>query len=124
MTLLKVGLMTVLLCAGGSAAKADCHFSPFAFFPERNDHVHVGVVAESRSFCAMAFKEGPGYTFTSASFGKAPPHGVLAKTGATSFAYRSFDNYHGPDQYSVKLCAEKSDGRKGCSTLIYDVTVQ
>jgi hypothetical protein len=75
------------------------------------------------TFCTIAFQEGPGYKFSSASFSKAPPHGVLAKTGATSFAYRPFDGYRGPDSYSLRLCATVR-GKNGCSTLTYRVGVR
>ena len=106
-----------------SAAQAECHFSSFVFFPDRNDTVNISVVTDRHSFCAMAFKEGPGYHFTDASFGKAPPHGVLAKTGPTAFLYVSFKDYHGPDIYSIKMCADVGV-KHGCSMLVYHVDVQ
>ena len=68
----------------------------------------------------MAFKEGPGYKFTSASFLKGPPHGVLAKTGATKFLYLPFTGYKGQDSYAIKVCAIVQ-GRSGCSSLTYVV---
>ena len=71
-------------------AQAACYFSPYSFYPERNDQVQIQVMTESGQSCAVAFKEGPGYKFTSASFLRAPPHGVLAKTGATKFLYLPF----------------------------------
>lgn len=106
-----------------SLAHAECHFAPFSFFPDRNDHVNVAVVADAGSSCAMAFKEGPGYQFTSASFVKAPPHGVLAKTGPTSFLYRPFDGYRGHNSYSIRLCAIVGT-KRGCSTLTYHVEIR
>ena len=112
------------LCVGASGGPADaaCQFSPFQFFPDRNDHVQIEVTTEAGSVCSMAFKEGPGYKFTSASFLKAPPHGVLAKTGFTSFTYIPFKGYHGRDSYAIKICAIVQ-GRKGCSSLVYVVEV-
>lgn len=109
--------------AAPALAHAECHFSPVAFFPDRNDHVTVQVTADPGSFCAMKFREGPGYHFTSASFAKAPPHGVLAQTGATAFLYRPFDHYRGHDAYAIKMCADVGS-RHGCSTLTYEVEVQ
>lgn len=106
-----------------SLAHAECKFSPFSFFPDRNDHVDVAVVADAGSFCAMKFREGPGYHFTSAAFERAPPHGVLAQTGPTSFLYRPFDNYRGHDSYAVKICAVVG-GKSGCSILTYNVELQ
>jgi hypothetical protein len=106
-----------------SAAHAECHFSPYAFFPDHNDHVTVQVVTDAKSSCGMGFKAGPGYHFTSASFAKAPPHGVLAQTGPTAFLYKSFDHYRGHDSYAVKVCADVG-ARHGCSTLAYEVEVQ
>ncbi len=72
-----------LMLTGLIPAEAACYFSPYSFFPDRNDQVQIQVTTESGQSCAMAFKEGPGYKLTSASFLKGPPHGVLAKTGAT-----------------------------------------
>ena len=71
----------------------------------------------------MAFKEGPGFKFTGASFLQPPPHGVLAKTGATEFLYLPFDGYKGPDSYAIKICAIVQ-GRSGCSSLTYLVDVR
>jgi hypothetical protein len=101
-------------------AFADCHFSPYTFFPDRNDHVSIAVTADAGSSCGMAFREGPGYKFTSADFAKAPPHGILSQTGPTAFVYRAFDNYRGLDSYAIKICAVV-DGKSGCSVLTYNV---
>jgi len=73
-----------LTLTGLTHAEAACYFSPYSFFPDRNDQVQIQVTTDSGESCAMAFKEGPGFKFTSASFLKPPPHGVLAKTGATN----------------------------------------
>jgi hypothetical protein len=94
-------------------ARAACQFSPFSFFPDRNDQVQI----------QLTFKEGPGYKFTSASFLKAPPHGVLAKTGPTKFLYLPFTGYQGNDSYAIKICAIVQ-GRSGCSSLTYVVDVR
>jgi hypothetical protein len=104
-------------------ARAACQFSPYGFFPDRNDHVQIKVTTQTGQSCAMAFKEGPGYHFTSASFLTPPPHGVLAKTGKTNFLYIPFKDYKGPDSYAIKICATVQ-GRKGCSSLTYVVDVQ
>src|SRR5271166_7185805 len=69
-----------LIVTGLAPAQAACQFSPYSFFPDRNDQTQIQVRTESGQSCTMAFKEGPGYKFTSASFLKLPPHGVLAKT--------------------------------------------
>ena len=103
-----------------SLAFADCHFSPYEFFPDRNDRVTIDVTADAGSSCAMGFREGPGYRFTSATWAKAPPHGILSQTGPTAFVYRAFDNYRGPDSYALKICAVVN-GKSGCSILIYNV---
>lgn len=112
-----------LALAFSSFAHAECHFDPYEFFPDRNDTVDIAVVTDPHSPCAMAFKEGPGYHFTGASFGKAPPHGVLAQTGPTAFLYVAFKDYRGPDIYSIKVCADVDD-KHGCSTLVYHVDVR
>ena len=112
-----------LMLTGLVPAQAACYFSPYSFFPDRNDQVQIQVTTESGQSCAMAFKEGPGYKFTSASFLKGPPHGVLAKTGATRFLYLPFTGYKGHDSYAIKICAIVQ-GRSGCSSLTYVVDVR
>ncbi|SED63551.1 hypothetical protein SAMN05444161_3635 [Rhizobiales bacterium GAS191] len=116
-------LLLALMAAGSLPARAECQFSPFSFFPDRNDAVEIRVRTESGHSCAMAFKEGPGYRFTKASFQKPPPHGVLARTGPTKFLYLPFKGYRGEDSYAIKLCAIVQ-GRSGCSSLTYLVDVQ
>ena len=49
-------------------AQAACQFSPFSFFPDRNDEVQIQVTTQSGQSCTMAFKEGPGYKFTKQRF--------------------------------------------------------
>jgi hypothetical protein len=120
----QLGIVAALLTVASSLpAQSACRFSPFSFFPDRNDQVSIQVTTEAGQSCAMAFREGPGYRFTSASFLKAPPHGVLAKTGATKFLYLPFKGYHGQDSYAIKLCATVQ-GRSGCSSLTYLVDVR
>ena len=70
-----------LLAMGFMPASAACQFSPFSFFPDRNDTVEIRVRTEPGQPCSMAFSEGPGYRFTKASFVKGPANGILAKTG-------------------------------------------
>ena len=111
------------MAAGALPAEAACQFSPFSFFPDRNDRVQIQVTTQSGQSCTMAFKEGPGFKFTSAEFLKPPPHGVLAKTGETAFLYLPFDGYKGPDSYAIKICAIVQ-GRSGCSSLTYVVDVR
>jgi hypothetical protein len=112
-----------LTLAGLVPARAACQFSPFSFFPDRNDQVQIEVTTEPGQSCTMAFQEGPGYEFTGASFLKAPPHGVLAKTGATKFLYLPFTGYKGEDSYAIKICAIVRR-RIGCSSLTYVVDVR
>jgi hypothetical protein len=101
MKLSRSALIAVLVM-GSLPARAACQFSPYSFLPDRNDHVQIKVTTQTGQSCAMAFKEGLGYHFTSASFLTPPPRGVLAKTGETSFLYLPFKDYKGPDSYAIK----------------------
>jgi hypothetical protein len=105
------------------AAHAACSFSPFAFFPDRNDRVEIAAATDSESFCDNSFREGSGYRFTDITVIKAPPHGLIATLGSNHFAYHAMPNFKGGDQYAIRACAIVGD-RKGCSTLIYNVTVK
>jgi hypothetical protein len=118
-----LGMAASLVAIAATPAQSACQFSPYSFFPDRNDQVEIQVTTQSGQSCAMAFKEGPGFKFTSASFLTPPPHGVLAKTGETAFLYLPFDGYKGPDNYAIKICATVQ-GRSGCSSLIYKVDVR
>jgi len=112
-----------LIVTGLAPAQAACQFSPYSFFPDRNDQTQIQVRTESGQSCTMAFKEGPGYKFTSASFLKPPPHGVLAKTGETKFLCLPFKGYQGQDSYAIKICAIVQRCG-GCSSLTYMVDVR
>jgi hypothetical protein len=114
---------TTIALLGAGAAKADCSLGPFAFFPDRNDRVQVAEVTDDKSFCDNSFREGPGYRFTGVSIVKAPPHGLIATLGPNHFAYHSMPNFKGSDQYTIRACAVVG-ARRGCSTLIYNVTVR
>jgi hypothetical protein len=105
------------------AAQAACSFSPFAFFPDRNDRVEIAAVTDGESFCDNSFREGPGYRFTDVTIVKAPPHGLIATLGPNHFEYHAMPNFTGSDQYVIRACAIVGE-RKGCSTLIYNVTVK
>jgi hypothetical protein len=112
----------LLVIVAGSSARADCAFSPHTFFPDRNDRVHVRVETDGESFCDNSFREGPGYHFIDVSLVKAPPHGLVATLGDNHYAYHAAPNYRGRDQYTIRACAIVGE-HKGCSTLIYDVTI-
>jgi len=111
------------LLTAAASARAECAMSPYAFFPDRNDHVQISMETDDKSFCDNSFREGPGYRFTSVTLAKAPPHGVVATLGPNHFAYHAMANYRGPDQYTIRACAIVG-ARKGCSTLVYNVTVR
>ncbi len=106
-----------------SAARAECSFSPYTFFPDRNDRVHVIVHTDAASFCDNSFREGPGYHFTTVSVVQVPPHGLIATLGPHHFTYHALPNFSGQDRYTIRACATVGV-RKGCSTLVYDVTVR
>ena len=87
------------------ADKPPANLAP-SVFPRSDRPVQlIEVTSESGQSCTMAFKEGSRYKFTVPSVLKAPPHGVLAKTGATKFLYLPFTGYKGQDSYAIKICA-------------------
>jgi hypothetical protein len=76
-------------------AQAACQFSPFSFFPDRNDEVQIQVTTQSGQSCTMAFKEGPAYKFTSASFLKAPPQRRLSQDRPDQIPVSAFHGLSG-----------------------------
>jgi hypothetical protein len=118
-----VFVASLLIVAATSSARAGCSMSPFEFFPDRNDRVHILIQTDAGSFCDNSFREGPGYRFADVSVVKPPPHGLVATLATNHFAYHALPNYKGADQYTIRACAVVGQ-RKGCSTLIYDVMVR
>jgi hypothetical protein len=116
-------IAATIAALGAGAARAECSLSPFAFFPDRNDRVEVAAVTDDHSFCDNSFRAGPGYRFTDVSIVEAAPHGLIATLGPNHFAYHSLPNFRGSDRYTIRACAIVGD-RKGCSTLVYNVTVR
>jgi hypothetical protein len=113
----------LLVASAGSVAWAECNVDTVAFFPDRNDTVHIRTVTDVVSFCDNSFREGPGYKFTDVSVAQPPKNGLIATIGPNHFAYHALPDYHGPDQYTIRACAVVGK-RRGCSTLIYEVTVR
>jgi hypothetical protein len=112
-----------LMVTGFIPAEAACYFSPYNFFPDRNDQVQIQVTTESGQSCAVAFKEGPGYKFTSASFLRGRRTACWPRPARPNFLYLPFTGYKGPDSCAIKLCAIVQ-GRSGCSSLSYVVDVR
>jgi hypothetical protein len=117
MSLVRTLLLALPLLFAAGGAHAECQLSPFEFFPDRNDTVRVRATTDN------PFREGPGYSFTSVTVTKYPPNGIVATLGPNHFEYHAKPGFHGRDQYTIRACATVG-ARKGCSTLIYDVTVR
>jgi hypothetical protein len=118
-----MGFAAFLFAFGAVDASAECVFSPFEFFPDRNDVVHVAVESNGKGLCDISFREGPGYRFTDVRANRFPPHGIIAALSRNHYAYAPLPDFKGRDQFVVRACAIVGE-RKGCSTLIYDVTVR
>jgi len=118
-----VAAAPLLLIAAASPGRAACLLHAHEFFPERNDRVHVRVETDTKSFCDNSFREGPGYRFTDVSLVKASRQGLVATLGPNHFEYHAFPNRSGSDQYTIRACATVGE-RRGCSTLIYEVTIR
>ncbi len=118
-----MGFAVFLIAFSPVSARAVCAFGPFAFFPDRNDVVHVRVDSDGKGLCDLSFREGPGYHFTDVRPIGAPPHGIVATLGRNHFAYAPLPNFEGQDRLVIRACATVGE-RKGCSTLLYDVTVR
>jgi hypothetical protein len=59
-----MGFAAFLIPFSAVDTRAECVFSPFEFFPDRNDVVHVAVESNGKGLCDISFREGPGYRFT------------------------------------------------------------
>lgn len=118
-----VAAVLLATCLLPGVARAACQFSPYAFFPDRNDTVDIAVRVSAGAPCVMGFQEGPGYHFTGAHFLSGPSLGILAKTGPTQFTYFTVRERTGADHYEVKICATVR-GRNGCSTLRFNAEVE
>jgi hypothetical protein len=52
-----MGFAASLIAFSAVDARAECVFSPFEFFPDRNDVVHVGVESNGKGLCDISFRE-------------------------------------------------------------------
>lgn len=111
----------VLFAAG--AAKAECKYPVFDFFPEKNGGVTVDLVAVAGTPCTHNFGEGPGYRFTSVGVALRPEHGSIARQGGARFVYTPKSGYSGKDAYIFRICATKGE-EKGCSAIAFLVDVR
>ena len=111
-----MGFAAFLIAFSAVDARAECVFSPFEFFPDRNDVVHVAVESNGKGLCDISFREGPGYRFTDVRANRLPPHGIIATLGRNHYAYAPLPDFKGRDQFMFRACAIVGE-RKGCSTL-------
>ena len=58
-TLRSALVLGALIAAGAAPARAECHFDPYEFFPDRNDHVQITAHTEANHGCGMGFQEEP-----------------------------------------------------------------
>ena len=56
---LPVAILAIVM-SGCLPARAECRFSPFSFFPDRNDAVQISVETDPAHACTMGFKAGTG----------------------------------------------------------------
>jgi len=106
-----------------SAARAECSYSAFDFFPEKNGGVTVDNVVVAGTPCSHNFGEGPGYRFTSVAVALRPEHGSIVKRGGARFLYTPRAGYVGKDAYMFTICATKG-AEKGCTAIAFLVDVR
>ena len=115
--------LTLSLFAAAGAARAECNYPRFDFFPEKNGGVTVDMVAIAGTPCTHNFGEGPGYRFTSVDVSLRPEHGRVVKQGATRFVYTPKAGYMGKDAYMFRICARKGE-QIGCSAIAFLVEIR
>lgn len=113
--------VALLLSVYPMAAEAKCQWTGSGFQPVENDtRTYVGTCDEKGR--QATFTPGAGYFFKSVSVASRPRNGKL-ETFKYGFEYRPKKGYRGPERFAVKVCATR-DERQGCSTLVYELTVQ
>lgn len=111
------------LLAGG-AARAECSYPPFAFFPDKGGVVTVNMTAVAGTPCTHNFREGPGYRFTSVEhLPVGPEHGRMRKLGRARYVYTPKAGYDGSDAYMFRICATKAKAW-GCTQIAFLVDVK
>ena len=119
----RLALAAVIAFLAAGAARAECQYPVFDFFPEKNGGVTVDTVAVAGTPCTHNFGEGPGYRFTSVAVALRPEHGRLVKQGRARFVYTPRAGYVGKDAYMIQICATKGE-QKGCSGVAFLVDVR
>lgn len=122
---MKVFLLAVSFSiAALSAAQAKCAFARgYLFYPDQNDSVTYKPITDALG-CSFNFQGGGGkWTLTSASVGSPAKNGALVQTGAFNFTYKPKKGFKGQDIYALKICGTGPSGA-GCSTVIYETTVE
>ncbi len=118
---------SVLLVAAfglaSGAARAECSYPRFDFFPEKNGGVTVDNTVIAGTPCTHNFAEGPGYRFTSVGVDLKPEHGQLKQAGRARFVYTPQAGYSGNDAYMFRICATKGP-QKGCTGIAFLVSVK
>lgn len=110
------------LCSAGGDAYAACQIRGGMFYPAQNDTVHYSAAVSGDGTCDRSFTTR-GLQFTGIKIAARPSNGSLSVSGVSSFAYRARAGYKGSDSFTVQACGTGRQG-SGCSTLVYQVTVQ
>lgn len=109
---------------GAGAARAECSYPPFEFFPEKGGAVTVNMTAVAGTPCTHNFKEGPGYRFTAVErLPVGAEHGRMKKLGRAHYVYTPQAGYSGSDAYMFRICATKGKAW-GCTSIAFLVDVK
>jgi len=115
-----VAVLGAILIAASAAEAVAC--AKVSFSPARNPGETVHARATIRTYCQASYLSLRTTAFTSATAAQRPKNGTLTIQGI-GFRYVPRKGFKGTDQFAIKVCGQ--DGaHKGCSTIVYSLTVQ
>ncbi|QLP97040.1 MAG: Ig-like domain-containing protein [Rhodoblastus sp.] len=106
----------------GASAQAKCAIEQNSF-SVANGQTNRASARTDGAACEWIYWGGATNIYESIRFVAHPAHGRLSRYTPAGFRYHPKPTYHGKDSFTVKVCG-RTQGVPGCSTIIYDVTVE
>lgn len=110
-----------MVCFAAGTAHANCTGGTIKFNPARNDAVSDQITVDP-SGCRMAYPAPKGAKMKF-DLVNGPSNGTLEQDESGAVVYTPRGGYSGSDEFLLKVCAEVSGKKVGCSSLTYRVTV-
>jgi hypothetical protein len=124
---LAIPFITVLVLTVASARSETevprCMGEPVHVDPAQNDTVYLRAMTPAGQSCSHFFAARGLVAIEQVDIVAKPRFGSLDRAGDLRLVYRPKSGFTGQDTYMIRLCGSSLQG-KGCTTVIYAMTVQ